>query len=411
MRLLKKKNQKADILNRKIIDKGSRTFLVSNQKEGDFHYIKEALKIARPEDTIVFKRGIYTEPFDIVKGVTIRGEGEVVFDGKINILSGIGRTKLGNITFRQTVSVAGGMVSFENCGFLSREETGLEIENGLLKICDCRFEENGKGLLIGENAFVEVKRVFFLKNEVGILNRGTVFLSESRLLENKTAVLVGKKGILDMKYSTVSKSKLGVIADGNLNMENSTLFQNKEGSVLILKNGKGFLKKNEFLDHGNYHISVAGKADILENRLVKSKNCSIKIAEKGMATVCENVIRNIDGIGILVRGNGDIINNTVAKTKRSAVLVAEKGKSFIYSNEIEENDHNGIEVRGEADIRENRIFQNGYTGIDVEEKGSADIFQNRIVNQKGYGVVLKGACKRSNNILKDNKVNEMLKIS
>lgn len=401
--------------------------VVSQQGNGQYTTISEAVKNASPGTCIYVEPGRYKERIDITKNLRILGRGlaeKIIVESYESVcvrMRGSGFAEVRGLTINghsakyDTVDINRGQLTLRDCTITSDAKACIsisgELANPTIRDCLIRYSR-GRGVETsrGSQGTIEVCHI----ESSGLRERER----DTNLPETSLGVFIKDRSAPIFRKCEINYQKgYGVLVEDNgekTMLENCSVF----GDRSMEHNSKPGDSVSLGVEIGkNSHISISG------GQIYGSRGNGVFIHDDGMATIqgckifenalagvkiqqkdseisiqsCE--IYNGSGSGILILGKGEgktTIENchisgnahagieirhdgnheirrcNIYKGKGWGILCCGNGKITIEKCTIYENAYHGVEIKsGSILLKETWIDHNAYYGITVEEQGKA----------------------------------------
>jgi len=257
---------------------------------GGFSTLPDAMRAAKPGQTIRVKPGTYKGSTVIDKKVNIEGDGSrgaIILESDAGpVLTLSGNTVVSGLTIRYTggsqtdaVKVTGGSPTLKNCAITSTAAAAAPTWSACIAV------DGGSPTITG-NACSRSKGM-------GILARG----GRPKISGNTcTGCAIygawftdGAKG--DFENNTVTgngKSGIGIKSGAAPLIRNNTISNNTENGIFVYQGGNGTIQNNTLSENGwsGVQVGMAGKADLIAgNRLTGNRRHGIHVTGNGSTAV------------------------------------------------------------------------------------------------------------------------------
>ncbi len=412
------------------------TLIVSQEGDGRYRTISEAIRSARPGTLIMVRPGWYKEGLIIDKEVGIVGDGprdKIIVESSESdcVLMKTDYALVRGLTLRCRagikgkeyfgVNIPGGGLLLENCnvtsdslaciavhGAVRRNEawpvirkctihdgkqSGVYIyDNGEAMVEDCDILENGyAGVEITEGGYLIIRKckiydgeksgIYFHKHGRGMVEDCNIFRNALAGVEIEEGAdpIIRKCKIHDSKQSGVY-----VHDNGKGTVEDCDIFKNALSGVTISEGGNPVIRKCTIHDgkQSGVYIYDNGKGTVEDCDISENAYAGIIIREGGNPVIRKSSIHNGKEGGILVYDNGggtaeecDIFKNALA-----GIEISTGGRLVIHKCRIHHGEKNGVYVHdnGGAIVELCDIFNNAHAGIEIEEGADPIIRKCRI---------------------------------
>ncbi len=426
------------------------TWVVDPKHKGEITTITKAISLAKAEDTIHVRPGIYDESLLIDKPLEIIGDGElgeivirtsgtsvVQFKSTFGCFSNMALQQLSGGNW-PCVNISQGRLELHDCDITSHSSSCIAIGNAEPNIHDNIIHDgNDIGILLSKNSggIIENNKIFG-NALAGVEIRGK---SNPRVLRNKIydgkgpGILVSKGGSGIIENNEIYGNALGgveIIDGGNPNVMRNEIHDGKGVGISICRKGKGNIEENEIYNNalegveikeeGNpiirrnklrdgqskgFTVSYGGLGTIEENEVFGHKRAGVEITEGGNPKVHHNRIHDGKDCGILISKNGAGImeDNYIFNNAFPAVVISDGGNPILRRNLIYDGQDMGIFIynKGMGLIEDNKIYNNNHAGVAISGKSNPKIRYNRISDGKLSGILI---YKNGEGIIEDNTI-------
>ncbi len=346
---------------RRVTRMQKREFVVSQDGNGDFDTISDAVRRSGDGYTIWVKGGIYVEQISLKSNIRIIGDGKVFvknYEGPVFIGRGVSSVLLKNLKIAGgTLEAPGelGAIDLENC-------TDITIEQNSFLNCAIGVKAIKSSAKIEENTFHD-------SNGSGIVASGN---SDLYITNN----------------SIWAHEGYGISITGSkAHIENNKIFQNHQGALAIFTNSEVTSSSNEFYEQPPTVPAVM----VQESKLNSSGDR----------------IRDNHGGAYRIRSNSDVslLNVEVWGCSEDAIVV-EESKLTVDGSKIYNNLNNGIlaNTNSELTIKNSEIWS--HSSDKVNEIAAIQVISSKVTmeNNKIYDNVASGVMLKHNTqaILKGN---------
>ncbi len=342
---------------------------VSNQGNGRYFTIKQALRDAKHDDTILIGPGVYAEALVIDKPVRIIGDGvraDIVIEslGEPCISLQADAAEIQCLTLRNRVGTA------------NKQYGAVDISRGKLELSDCDIRSDSRACIA----------VYGATTKPTILRCNIHHGSEYGIL-----IYEGGKGLIkDCVISENARGGIVIMQDGDPIIRECKLHKGRGASILIYENGRGRLEDCEVFDNTftGVEIRQGGDPTIQGCKFHSGNGRGVLIWEHGRGTIedCDISGSILAGIEIRRSGNPFIHRCKVHDGRGNGVLVWEHGRGQIVDCEIYNNALTGVEIRqgGDPIIQKCRMHNERVCSLLIQNNGrgqveGCEIFDNTLV--------------------------------
>lgn len=372
--------------------------IVSQQGNGHYQTIGDAIEHARPGTRILVRPGTYKEGIVINKTLEIIGDGPAA-----NII--IESTGVNCIQMQTDYAMVRGMTVRGRSGTVAREYPlfAVDIPQGRLVLEDCDISsETLAGIAVhGAESRPVIWRctihkckgsgIFFYENSHGMVE-------ECDIAYNTFAgIRVAQGSNPTIRQCTIHDGKQNGIyfyerSAGTV--EECSIFKNDRAGIEIKQNSNPFIRWCKIHNQvSGYGVMVydMGQGIVESCDIFGNYRAGIRIAQKGNPMIRKCKIHHENQRGVIIVENGlglleecDIFNN--AKT---GIVIGQESNPLIRKCAIHDCAEGGIVVwdKGEGRIEECNIFSNTRAGIETRQYGNP-IIRRCNINQNTLMAVL-----------------------
>jgi parallel beta-helix repeat protein len=360
----------------------SQTIIVSQQGQGQYRTISQAIANAQPGTRILIHPGRYYEGLIINKPLELtnsgrRGEAEIESMDSACLLMQTDRAVVRGLTLRGraglkrqafcAVDIPQGQLLIEDCDITSDSLACVAIHGPTSDpiIRKCRIhgvlEKRPAGILASENSRGTIEDCeIFGHAEVGVMisKSGSLTIRRCEIRDGeKAGIFITNSSVGTVEGCTISNNVTGIMVTerGSGRIENCNIFSNTVG-VIINKDGNPTIRRSKV------HNEKQGGIFIYENG-------------KGRVEDCDIFGNGWPGVMISQGGNPIIQRCQIHDGKQGGLLVYKNGKGTIEDCAIFANTLSGVEIKenGNPIIRRCQINRNGGVAIEVSSNGGENI--------------------------------------
>ncbi len=346
---------------RRVTRMQKKEFVVSQDGNGDFDTISDAVRRAGDGYTIWVKGGIYVEQINLKSDINIIGDGKVFvknYDGPVFVGRGVNSVLIKNL------KIAGGMldapgdigaIDLENCSNISIEQNsflncavGIKVIKSEVKIEENSFHDsNGNGIVVLGNSDVHI-------------SNNSIWAHEGSAIS-----ITGSKAYI----------------------ENNRILQNQQGALSIFTNSEVTTSSNEFYEQPPTVPAV--------------------VVQESKLTANGDRIRDNHGGAYRIRSNSDVtLSNVEIWGCSEDAIVVEESKLTLEGSKVYNNEQNGIlaHTNSELTIRNSEIWS--HRSEQVNEMAAIQVIGSKVTMEanKIYDNVASGLMLKQNTqaVLKEN---------
>jgi F-box protein 11 len=391
------------------------TLIVSQQGQGHFKTIGEAVMQAPPGAHILVRPGHYKEGFILDRTVDLTGDGPV---GDIVIEStGVPAIQMQtdyavvrNLTLRAVagavehtifaVDIAQGRLILESCDISSSTTACVAIHTEAANpvIWRCTIHDStGSGILVydqGRGTIEECDISGHAGVGIGIMRQGNPFVRRCRVFQGKQdGVSVSEKGAGTLEECDLfDNGRAGVVIrqESTPIIRRCRLHDHRSGYGLYVSDkGPAIIEECEIFGNARAGVGITQGGNPLLRRCTihHEKQCGILVFEQGAGTIEGCDISHSGGVGVrIVRESTPIIRQChIHDSKQVGILVEEQATGTIEGSHIVRNVSSGIEIRqqGNPTIHHCTINRNTRFGIMVHQQGSGNVEESDLTGNAG----------------------------
>ena len=361
-------------------DVSGEILIVSQDEQGDFVFIQEAIGHARDGDTIRVYDGVYQEQVVVDKSINLIGNGS----GKTTIHGSMD----GNVVVIRSDGVTFSGFTIRESGTMEDEDTGIRVESDHVTISSTQCTGNRNGIVL-----VETFNTTLMGNNCsGNINNGIVLdQCLDTIVEDTLCMGNEEAGII-------------VATSGNTLLRENSIWENLINGVLLINSPKCTAEKNSVMNNEERGISLLGSNDswVVNNTCLGNNYHGIYFNSSSDGYVFNNTcMYNEDGIYLEDSTDISLVENICDENENGIRLHATES-CMIDGNSCEGSYYQGIDIWGSTDIT---ITNNTcsstfkYSGIRCEVSNNCTINNNTCNSNPYYGINLWGS---SDFIIADN---------
>ena len=332
--------------------------IVSQQGEGHYTSISEAIKNAKPQTHILVRPGTYSEGLVLDKQVEIIGAGpreKIVLESYDT-----------NCILMQTDSASvRGLTLRCWAGLKNKKNFGVDIPEGWLTLVDCDITSDSLACVAIHNATA---------NPV---------IQRCKIHDGKSAgVLVYENGrgtLEDCDIFGNAFSGLQIREGGDPVIRRCKIHDGKSAGVLVYENGRGTLEDCDIFGNAFSGVQIReGSTPVIRRcKIHDSKEAGVLVHGNGQGTLedCDIFGNAFSGVQIKEGSTPVIRRCKIHDGKQDGVFVYENGRGTLKDCDIFANAHAGVHTKAGGDpvILRCRINRNTYYAVYVHDKGRGTI--------------------------------------
>jgi C-terminal processing protease CtpA/Prc len=329
--------------------------------------LQDLINNAKQNSTITIPKGVYTEPIEIRKPLTLKGISiqdsilDVISEKAAILIDTRDKVILENITVKwqrltadkkakcnASIVMSNAQVKLSNCSFVAKEKGAR---------CRSAIEVLGASNVIFDRCLTNGFEIalFFKEGSKGLLSN-CVLIEPARY-----GVSIFPHSKVDVKDSIVVGSKhQGIVNSGFLTLENSLIKNNKNIGIRI-QDSNAIVRNNVFMNNGSAIVGFKKSDVLIENNIVlKSKFSGVAASSDSCFTIQDNIIyENTTGIKVIDKEDSHIN------------LVLRKNTFWQNNNDTENVKNIGIAIHEDPDFQDatNGDFATKSDKIKFEKQG------------------------------------------
>ncbi len=372
--------------------------LIVAKRGGTYDTVSEAIKHARPHDTIQIQPGLYEEGLVIDKPLKINGDGpreQIVIQSRDAPIISVqaDEIQVSNLTLRglrsqaedqktlSAVDISGSQFVLDQCDVTSEYDVSIAIRSSavqtLIHYCEVH-NGTGSGILVDEGA------------------QGTIAGCDIHHHGRPNIVLAPKSAPTLRECHIHHGSGHGILVTQQSTglIDGCTIHENTKAGIRIT-GGAPSIQKCTIFDGKEQGISAyeGTQGRIVDCEIYGNAQAGIEILTGSHPTVQQCKIRDGNAEGILVRksGRGVIEDCHIFSNALAGVMIKGEAAPTIRKCQIYDGKQEGISIdtSGQGIIENCHIFRNALPGVRVTDKGCNPQIQNcEIYDGQGQGILI-----------------------
>lgn len=389
----------------------ARTIRVGSSAQADYSSIHQALRHAAPYARLVLEPGVYAEPVELTKPITLEAAGPR------------DRTILESRS-RHAVMVSAGPVLLRGLTILHREDrpgregAGICILGGAAHIEDCTItsESLSNVFLQGSDAAATIRNCDLHDGrECGVLARegAALHLAESRVFRNRLSGIHAHQARIHIAQCTVfdHDAAHGLMAREGSNCTVEQCSFSGNGLAAVFCDASHVVLQQTDVVHGRDSgiISQSRSTVIMENcRIAANARSGMCIASEStlLASSCTIEHHPDNGIVLADHADAELTRCTIGHNGLAGISLRNQASARILQCDIhDQSNNNGVTVENDSYLvmSECRVLGNGGAALELTGRSRARVSRSRLAGNRTYGVFAGG---RSTGTIEDCDVAE-----
>lgn len=359
--------------------------------------LTQVLATCGPDSVIILPPGIYQSKYIISKNVTLRGEGEVIFD-----------------TQSPSFTINGGEVIFEN---ISIRHGRIDVNSSRLQLTNCKINATingsatsrincqGCSFTQSEDFCVILSHSNATIDECTFANRGLMIKEKSSLTLNKSKIesITDHAITIDESLCKVTESNIGnctqsciyAINEADMSIFDSHIYDSDQGHLIEASDG-GIVKSKNCQLSGECKcsiFSIAGASILCENLELKRKvisaqggfiecrQCQINTVNVDNArfNAIGSDICSLSGPGIATIGQSDVLldQTDIHNCRSNGCEFSDLTAVTATNCKFRQNSGGGVSVSSTSAMFSHCLFSsNAVVGAEIVGNAAAPVFED-----------------------------------